>query len=147
MYVLYLYTANPELRALYARRCLTTDSGVDLYVPETTELHGTTFLSHKVHCRMTRGQVDVGYYLYPRSSMAKTAARLANSVGIIDAGYRGEIIAALDTIVDGYQIEKHQRITQICAPTLEPFELVLVDRLEELGITARGAGGFGSTGR
>ena len=147
MYVLYLYTPNPELRSLYARRTRTTDAGVDLYVPESTELNGTTFLSHQVHCRMKRGQVDVSYYLYPRSSMAKTAVRLANSVGIIDSGYRGEIISALDTLVEGYQIEKHQRLTQICSPTLEPIELVLVDSLEELGITARGAGGFGSTGR
>ena len=39
-----------------------------------------------------------GYYLYPRSSIVKTGLRLANSVGIIDAGYRGEIIAVVDNI-------------------------------------------------
>ena len=100
---------------------------------------------------MTNGQRDVSYYLYPRSSMAKTRLRLANSVGIIDAGYRGEIIAALDTIHDrehdSFRVEKNQRLLQICSPTLEPIEVVLVDTLEELGITDRGAGGFGSTGK
>jgi hypothetical protein len=39
-----------------------------------------------------------GFYLYPRSSISKTRMRLANSLGIIDAGYRGDLIAAVDTI-------------------------------------------------
>ena len=147
MYVLYLYTSNQDLRSLYSLRASIDDAGVDLYLPDTQTLTGTTFLSHQVHSRMTRDGVDVSYYLYPRSSMAKTRLRLANSVGIIDAGYRGEIIAALDVMADSYEVTRHQRLVQICSPTLEPVRLVLVDTLEDLGFTARGAGGFGSTGK
>ena len=38
------------------------------------------------------------YFLMPRSSISKTPLRLCNSVGLIDAGYRGEIMAAVDNI-------------------------------------------------
>lgn len=101
-----------------------------------------------------------GYYLYPRSSISKTRMRLANSVGIIDSGYRGDIIAAVDTIgVFGSSdiwhiwketlspIKKYDRYFQICSPNLSPFLVHIVETESELGEpTVRGAGGFGSTG-
>ena len=84
--------------------------------------------------------------------------RLANSVGIIDAGYRGERISAVDkTGVYGSNdihhiwgetlgpIKKFDRYFQICAPDLVPFAVQIVDSQDALGATARGAGGFGST--
>jgi len=85
-----------------------------------------------------------GYYLYPRSSISKTQLRLANSVGIIDAGYRGEICAMVDNITDTEaQITKGQRLFQLCAPDLKPIIIEFVDNLDD---TERGTGGFGSTG-
>lgn len=101
-----------------------------------------------------------GFYLYPRSSISKTRMRLANSVGIIDAGYRGDIIAAVDTIgLFGSNdiwhvwketlspIKKYDRYFQLCAPDLSPFQVHIVDTEAELGApTIRGQGGFGSTG-
>lgn len=101
-----------------------------------------------------------GFYLYPRSSISKTRMRLANSVGIIDAGYRGDLVAAVDTIglfgsTDIWHIwketlspiKKYDRYFQVCAPDLSPFLVHLVDTEEELSPpTARGHGGFGSTG-
>ena len=45
-----------------------------------------------------------------------------------------------------YKIEKSKKLMQICAPTLEPIKVTLVNTLEELGNTERGDGGFGSTG-
>jgi len=86
--------------------------------------------------------------------------RLANSVGIIDAGYRGDVIAAVDTIgVFGSTdiwtiwketlspIRKYDRYFQLCSPDLSPFIVHIVDTESELGSpTERGAGGFGSTG-
>jgi dUTP pyrophosphatase len=91
---------------------------------------------------------NVSYYLYPRSSLSKTPLRLANSVGIIDAGYRGNLIVALDHInrdyknEETYTIENGTRLVQICSPSLESFDFKLVNELSE---TKRGAGGFGST--
>jgi len=92
---------------------------------------------------------SVGYYLYPRSSTGtKTPLRLANSVGIIDSGYRGHIIAVFDNWKEeNYYIEPYQRMAQLCPPNLTyPIYVQMVDSEEELGRTRRGAGGFGSTG-
>lgn len=164
MYTLYLYTPDPILKQLYTTKSaiISEDSGIDLYLPETlSNLCGTVFLSHRVICKMTRtdqtGEHPIPYYIYPRSSLSKTRFRLANSVGIIDSGYRGELIAALDvlpqTSADGsvsftpQGVEAHQRLVQVCTPTLEPCRLRVVDTLEELGNTERGANGFGSSGR
>jgi dUTPase len=45
------------------------------------------------------------------------------------------------------KIEKFDRISQICAPGLSPIYVELVDKEEDLSITSRGSGGFGSTGK
>ena len=82
------------------------------------------------------------FYLYPRSSISSTPLRLANSVGIIDSGYRGEIKASFD-VHENYMVKKFQRVVQLCTPTLEPMFVLVVNSLSE---TARGSGGFGSTG-
>jgi dUTP pyrophosphatase len=104
---------------------------------------------------MAASAKPTGYYLYPRSSIVKTPFRLANSVGIIDSGYRGEIMAVVDNInsssndvsvcLERYMPEM-SRMFQICSPTLEPFMVRIVDSEEDLGSTERGSGGFGSTG-
>jgi dUTP pyrophosphatase len=90
----------------------------------------------------------VGYFLYPRSSTGtKTPLRLANSIGIIDSGYRGNYIAAFDNVrIESFQIEQAQRLVQICSPNLTyPLRVELVEELDM--DTVRGEGGFGSTGR
>jgi len=110
-------------------------------------------------CR-TPTQTSCAYYLYPRSSIYKTPLMLANSVGIIDSGYRGWICSALRYLPraedesgrshDGvfrYAVEKHTKITQICHPNLVPFLVELVDDEAVLESTSRGEGGFGSTGK
>ena len=80
----------------------------------------------------------------PRSSISKTPLRLCNSIGLIDAGYRGEIMAAVDNIKDeDYIIDYGQRLFQIVAMDGSPLSFELVDTLSQ---TDRGAGGFGSTG-
>lgn len=95
--------------------------------------------------------VPTGYYMYPRSSICKTELRLANHVGIIDSGYRGNLKGFFDCILPPNQAHSPvtfgQRITQLCAPSLQPIYVVLVPSREALGETTRGAGGFGSTGR
>jgi dUTPase len=101
-----------------------------------------------------------GFYLYPRSSISKTRMRMANSVGIIDAGYRGDLIAAVDTIglfgsTDIWHIwketlspvKKYDRYFQVCAPDLSPFLVHIVETEGDLSPpTERGTGGFGSSG-
>jgi dUTP pyrophosphatase len=89
-----------------------------------------------------------GYYVYPRSSISKTPLMLANHVGIIDSGYRGNLMAAvrkLPSAQSEYVVEKHTRLFQICHPSLCPIFVVLVPE-SELNSSERGEGGFGSTG-
>ena len=101
---------------------------------------------------------NTGYYMYPRSSLSKTQLRLANSTGIIDAGYRGHLIGMFDVVNIpedtsddrncDYFGKKYERYLQVCAPSLVPIVVEIVNSMEDLGEeTSRGSGGFGSTGR
>jgi dUTP pyrophosphatase len=87
-----------------------------------------------------------GYWfeLVPRSSLYKRGCMLYNSVGIIDSGYRGEIIGILwktEEFVGG--IGKGDRLLQLVPRKLIPVEW---REAEKLGETSRGGGGYGSTG-
>lgn len=148
------------------------DSGFDLFTPYDYTEHENGYTDNRlspvtfraplgVKCSMSRfnpiykKSSASGYYLYPRSSIVKTPFRLSNSVGIIDAGYRGELMAVVDNIdaasndtrvcLNRY-IPPMSRMFQICSPTLEPFLVRIVEKEEMLGMTERGSGGFGSTG-
>ena len=84
--------------------------------------------------------------MYPRSSMgARTPLRLSNSVGIIDAGYRGTLKAILDNIdlEEPYVVEKGTRLLQLCSPIMDEITYEVVNALSN---TSRGTGGLGSTG-
>ena len=85
------------------------------------------------------------FQIYPRSSISKTPLLLANHVGIIDSGYRGNLITAFRCLENSYLAEKNTRLVQICLPSLGPFHVKIVNE-DDLSNTSRGAGGFGSTG-
>jgi len=93
------------------------------------------------------------FNLHPRSSIYKKAIRMANSTGIIDSGYRGELCAAVDCLgqafgkqTDRMTLQPGKRYFQICKADLQPFYAVLLNENDELPSTERGGGGFGSTG-
>ena len=148
---------NDEVKSMYHddatndandRRIVRGDAGLDLYCPDDLmiEPNDTKFINLKIQCEALSDNNDrnISYYLHCRSSIAKTPLRLANSVGIIDAGYRGDIIASVDNrSSEPYQIQKGHRLFQIVGRYLEPIELELV---EELSNSERGNRGFGSTG-
>ena len=83
--------------------------------------------------------------LYPRSGMAtKRGLTLANTVGIIDADYRGCVIAVIKNTSDTVQYIDHgERIAQLI---ITPYCPAILNEVESIGTTARGNGGFGSTG-
>ena len=71
---------------------------------------------------------------------------LVNSVGIIDSGYRGNLMASFYNTKDTEVIiKKGDRIVQICMPSLEKNYTIEVQNA--LDSTARGEGGLGSTGK
>jgi len=150
------------------------DSGFDLFAPYDYSEHAFGYTDNRistitfraplgVKCAMVMVDsssegiaqaIPVGYYLYPRSSIVKTPFRMANSVGIIDSGYRGEVMAVIDNIDYAHNdlkvcLQRYtppmSRLFQICSPTLEPFMVRIIEHEDELGITERGCGGFGST--
>jgi dUTP pyrophosphatase len=81
----------------------------------------------------------------PRSGLAfKHAITLPNSPATIDPGYRGEIrVILLNLGTVPYQIERGDRIAQMVIASYAAVEWVE----EDLGTSARGTGGFGSSGR
>ena len=141
---------NNEIKEMYESHSTyhEGDSGLDLFFTEdiNVDVNETKIISLGIKCEAwpsKNKEHTISYYLYPRSSISKTPLRMANSVGIIDAGYRGYIKVAVDNISnEPYTIKKGQRLFQICSPTLQPLSFELSTSLSE---TNRGEGGFGST--
>ena len=89
---------------------------------------------------------EYGAFVFPRSGIAiKHGIGLLNSVGVIDSDYRGEImVGVINQVKESYTIEPGERIAQMVIMPVSTMPVVEVDELDE---TARGAGGFGSTGK
>jgi dUTP pyrophosphatase len=134
------------------------DAGFDLFAPDVEFCEGgcvnkINFLvrtSAQMVCE--NGKVfNTGFQMCPRSSLSGTPLRLANSIGIIDSGYRGDLIGKFDCKCDldiDYEVKQYDKLLQIVAPSMVPIYVTIVNSESELGDeTERGAGGFGSTGR
>jgi dUTP pyrophosphatase len=132
------------------------DAGIDLVVPWTTDCPAgkTTLVDLGVSCEMVGRDSGkpYSYWLFPRSSIAKSQVFLHNSVGVIDASYRGTIKAALRPLVRdsgiGFSattitLNRGSRPVQIVSPGMRKIHVKVVD---ELSATERGEKGFGSTG-
>lgn len=122
-------------------------AGADLYACEGADIVIASGETKLIHTGIAM-EIPCGYVglVYARSGLAtKRGLAPANKVGVIDSDYRGEIMVALynqsslpQTVADG------ERIAQIVFTPYASAEFSVVD---ELGDTARGEGGFGSTGR
>jgi len=138
------------------------DAGFDIYSPASLEFQygKVNKLDFNIICSAQHYYLkyeilrnyNCGYIMVPRSSISKSNLRLANSIGIIDAGYRGHLIGMFDIVNcepnSSVSINKFDRYMQICNPALKPIYVELVNSREDLGDeTERGAGGFGSTGK
>ena len=130
------------------------DAGFDVYAPTNLNCNLSVKVDFKLKCSavivsdfgLGCRTTNTGFYMYPRSSLSKTPMRLANSVGIIDSGYRGNLIGAFDCNIE-HNILQYDRLVQICAPSLMPIFVELVESVDDLGVSIRGTGGFGSSGR
>lgn len=131
---------------LIPNRAFPSDAGADLVAKDTVWLQPfkRTLVPTGVHVEIPIGHVGL---LFPRSSLSKQNIVMTNSVGVIDADYRGEIMASLMYIGNnesGEHVLQGERIVQlVMVPILLP-RFVTVDELSE---TERGKGGFGSTGK
>lgn len=120
------------------------DSGFDLICPYDVVIQPGEKILYDLKVAFEPEFIG-GYYLFPRSSFGKTSLRLCNSVGIIDNCYRGTVKALVENI-GKYEIsfKKGERYFQICHPSLIAMNVKIVDKISE---TARGCGGYGSTGK
>ncbi|GII83541.1 deoxyuridine 5'-triphosphate nucleotidohydrolase [Sphaerisporangium siamense] len=122
------------------------DAGADLYAAEDVELLPGE--RAKVRTGVAIALPD-GYaaFVHPRSGLAaRFGVALVNAPGTIDAGYRGEIhVTMLNTDTkDAFHVRRGDRIAQLVVQRVEKAAFHEVERLPG---SARGAGGFGSTGR
>lgn len=120
-----------------------SDSGYDLTILEPVKTVGmVTFYSTGIKINPS-----YGYYfqLVPRSSISKTGHMLANSVGIIDRAFVGEILVPIIKIdKDAPDLVLPMKIAQLIPCPIQHFQLQEVNELQE---TSRGEKGFGSSGR
>lgn len=121
------------------------DAGYDLKsrVYASVFPQDTEFIPTGVCVEIPVGMVGL---LFPRSSISKTPLRMANSVGVIDSGFTGEIQVPLynTSEVEIRDIEQYERIAQLVIVPIADVSIEIVDELNE---TERGNGGFGSTGK
>jgi dUTP pyrophosphatase len=155
---LYIYAENPNLRQMLkdhlSNKHRWTDSGFDIPMLEGTWTNGSRLnhgLKLGVQVAAVEGLQTRPSLLLPRSSIGTTPFRLANSIGLIDQGYRGEVQAKVDVVGTSshYQWDSGTRMFQICQHSFLPWRSIhIVDSLEQLPAAPdnRGVGGFGSTG-
>jgi dUTP pyrophosphatase len=123
------------------------DSGIDLYHPSDVVIENNGVFNFEIQCEMIDMETNTfaSYYLVPRSSIVNiNGLVMSNSIGVIDAGYRGNLKAKVYNVHPDNKItiNKGASLFQIIAPDLKPIKICIVN---ELSKTTRGENGFGST--
>lgn len=120
------------------------DAGLDLTSRQEIDVlpHSTMLVGTGVSVEIPEGYVGLQF---PRSGIAsKRDLNLANCVGVIDSGYRGEILAPVHNCGKiARHVDKGERICQLVIVPYVTCECVEVNKLSE---TERGSNGYGSTG-
>ena len=121
------------------------DAAMDLTaISVTKDEHGNAVYGTGLAIEIPEGHVGL---IFPRSSNSKTDLYLTNHVGVIDSGYRGEIMfkyRSIRGLLDAKIYAKNERVGQLMILPYPQIKLVESDTLSE---TERGEGGFGSTGK
>lgn len=141
----YFKWAKTRKDAVAPKKIRASDSGYDLTILEKIKTVGD------VEYYDTGIKINPNFGIYfimvPRSSISKTGYMLANSIGIIDRTYVGNVIVALRKVdKNAPDLELPFRAAQIIPTPIIHADFVEVDE-EELEKTDRGEGGFGSTGK
>jgi dUTP pyrophosphatase len=132
-------------RAQLPTRAYPGDAGLDLYAHEDAALAPGERASVRTGIAVEIPEGEAGLVL-PRSGLAaRHGIALVNAPGLIDSGYRGEIVVLLlntDRWVR-FALAAGDRIAQLVLVKVQTPEVV---EAEELAVSERGAGGFGSSG-
>lgn len=153
---LYIYAEDTKLRNLLheqLKKWRPTDSGFDIPMLGGNLGPGMA-IPINLGIRVASVSVEHGptpCLLVPRSSISGTPLRLSNSIGLIDMGYRGDVIAKVDALNIKYLYwDEGVRYFQICQHNFLPWRrVIIVENLSDLPAPPddRGEGGFGSTGK
>ena len=133
--------------AVIPKRATEESAGLDLSAllenPVTINPHEIVKIPTGIAIELEKGYAGL---IYPRSGLStKHGISLANCVGVVDSDYRGEIqVGLFNQSQVAYTIEPGERIAQMLIMPICKPELEICDELDD---TARGSGGFGSTGR
>lgn len=119
------------------------DAGMDLTAVsmETLNVSDYGYIEYGTGLAMEIPEGFVGL-VFPRSSVSKTGLFLANSVGVIDSGYRGEVKCRFKYIPGCAFYNMGERVAQLM---IVPYPTIEFQQVEELSSTERGEGGFGHT--
>ena len=137
-------------KTLMPTRANPNDAGLDLRASESKLIRSATptLIDTGVSVQIPKNHVGL---VFSRSGLAKHGITLSNSVGVIDSDYRGNIMLSMICNVDNDRdvfINKGDRIAQLVVVPIVLPEVQVVDEDDEEWLnTARGTGGFGSTGK
>lgn len=116
------------------------DAGMDVYAVSKNETDKYIEYGTGLAFEILEGYVML---IFPRSSVSNTDLVMANSVGVLDSGYRGELkLRFRKNGSDDYQVG--DRVGQII---VLPYPAVNFEEVEDLSEFIRGEGGFGSSGK
>lgn len=120
------------------------DAGMDLVATNHEYKDGNHIYGTGLAIEIPKGYVGL---LFPRSSNRKTSAYMTNHVGVIDSGYRGEIMITYKNRDYDYHKAPYQIGDRVAQLIIMPYPTVNLVEVEELSETERGTGGHGSTGK
>ena len=139
---------DERIRGMLPRYATAGAAGLDLRAAVNEELVLQPGQSELVSTGMAIHVADPGYaaVILPRSGLgAKNGIVLGNLVGLIDSDYQGPLMVSLwNRGKAPFSIEPLDRVAQLIVVPVMQVELEVV---EQFTASARGAGGFGSTGR
>jgi len=116
------------------------DAGMDLTATDVVADEHTITYKTGIAIEIPRWHVGL---LFPRSSVYKTGQSLTNCVGVIDSGYRGEIMMKFTLSPYQKEYDIGDRVGQLI---IIPYPNIEFEEVESLSETSRGSGGYGSTG-
>lgn len=119
------------------------DAGLDLVSTRKEENNLYIEYGTSLSIEIPEGYVGL---LFPRSSISKYHLNMANSVGVIDSGYRGEICVRFKKTIDNSHERVYDAGDKVAQLIIMPYPRVVFQELDRLDETERGAGGFGSSG-
>jgi dUTP pyrophosphatase len=119
------------------------DAGLDLVAVSVSS--NELYIEYDTGLAMEIPEGHVGL-IFPRSSISKYHLSMANSVGVVDSGYRGSVTVRFKRVDEGWWTKYYEVGDKIAQLVIMPYPQVELVEVTDLSETERGAGGYGSSG-